>query len=268
MTTIAVIQHQIYWEDARRTLAHVRPLIESATERGARLVVLPEMFSTGFSMAVDRVAEPLDGPSIEFLRDSARRWDVWCAGSVPVRPEPGGPAYNVCVVVSADGEMVHYRKRHPSAFGDEWRHYAAGGQNVTVAIDGVRVTPTICYDLRFADQYWETAEGTDCYLVVANWPSERQSHWDVLTRARAIENQAYVVASNRVGEADGQRFFGGSRIVSPFGHVEAELLGSEGIVVGTVNPADVADHRARFPFLADRRRSQAPVGAARRHRDS
>ena len=121
-----------------------------------------------------------------------------------------------------------------------------------VEIEGVRVTPTICFDLRFADQYWNMASETDCYLVPANWPATRSAHWTSLLRARAIENQAYVVGVNRVGSGNGLDYSGDTQIVDPLGEITGATPGTEMTIMMDIDPNIVADTRARFPFMLDR----------------
>ena len=125
--------------------------------------------------------------------------------------------FNRFVLAGPAGERYHYDKIHPFSYGHEDEHYAAGDGRVTVDVEGVRVTLFVCYDLRFADQWWAAARDTDCYVVVANWPAGRREHWRTLARARAIENQAYVVAANRVGSGGGLEYAGDSAVYGPFG---------------------------------------------------
>ncbi len=157
------------------------------------------------------------------------------------------------MLAGPDGTILRYRKIHPFSFAGEHYHYEAGDKHVTVMVEGVRLSLFVCYDLRFGDEFWPLASDTDCYVVVANWPASRRSHWMTLVRARAIENQAYVVAVNRVGSGDGLDYSGDSAIIGPFG--EEVVVGDdrEAVLVGDVDPAVVADTRARFPFLVDRR---------------
>jgi predicted amidohydrolase len=152
-----------------------------------------------------------------------------------------------------DGTMLRYRKIHPFSFAGEHNHYEAGDKHVTVMVEGVRLSLFVCYDLRFADEFWALAGDTDCYVVVANWPAARREHWNTLVRARAIENQAYVVAVNRVGSGDSLDYAGDSAIIGPFG--EEIVVGDdrERVLIGEVDSAVVSDIRARFPFLVDRR---------------
>lgn len=250
---IAAVQHDVVWEDGAATLARLEPQLRAAAGTGARLVVLTEMFPTGFSVEPERVAEPEGGPSSEFLRTQAADLDVWLAGSIPIRPDGGGRPVNRLLLAGPAGELHHYDKIHPFTYSGEHEHYAAGTGRITVEVEGVRVTPFVCYDLRFADEFWAEAQGTDCYVVVANWPAARRTHWQALLVARAIENQAYVVGVNRVGEGGGLHYSGDSRIIDPLGEILAAGAGGETILLAEVDPVVVAETRKRYPFLADRR---------------
>lgn len=251
---VAAIQHDIVWEDPSANFARLAPRVADAAAAGAHLAVLAEMYSTGFSMDTARVAEPVDGPSAQFLVDRAIEHGIWICGSVPeVHPGDARPA-NTLVLAAPDGAVHRYRKIHPFTYGGEHEQYSAGDQLVTVDIDGVRCSLFVCYDLRFADEFWGLASDTDCYVVVANWPRARREHWRTLLRARAIENQAYVVAVNRVGRGGKLDYAGDSAVIGPFGE---ELTVAEGAgettLFADVDPALVASTRARFPFLPDRR---------------
>jgi predicted amidohydrolase len=250
---IAGVQHDVAWEDRDTTLARLEPQLRAAAGTGARLVVLTEMFPTGFSMEPERVAEPEGGPSSEFLRTQAADLGVWLAGSVPIQPDGGGRPVNRLLLAGPSGELHHYDKIHPFTYSGEHEHYAAGTAPITVDVEGVRVTPFVCYDLRFADEFWAEAGSTDCYVVVANWPAARRAHWQALLVARAIENQAYVVGVNRVGEGGGLQYAGDSRIIDPLGEILAAGAGGETILLADVDPDVVAETRKRYPFLADRR---------------
>ncbi|HET6949750.1 MAG TPA: carbon-nitrogen family hydrolase [Acidimicrobiales bacterium] len=249
---VAVVQHDIVWEDRAANFDRLAPQVEAAAGAGARLVLLSETFSTGFSMHTERTAEPEGGPSSEFLRARAREHDVWIGGSCPEVRVPGDPPHNTFVLAGPDGTVHRYRKVHRFGYGGEDKKFAAGSERVTVTVDGLRVTLFVCYDLRFADDWWAVAGDTDAYLCVANWPSARRRHWQALLVARAIENQAYVVACNRVGGGGKLDYAGDSMIVDPLGEVLASGAGTEALLVADVDPAVVAGVRAEFPFLADR----------------
>lgn len=250
---VAVVQHDIVWEDKEANFARLAPMVAGAAATGARLVVLSETFSTGFSMRVDRTAEPEGGPSSRFLAEQAAAHGVWVCGSIPeVRPGDERP-HNTLVLAGPGGEVHRYRKIHRFAYGGEDTVFEAGDERVTVEVEGLRLSLFVCYDLRFADVFWSAATATDCYVVVANWPEARRHHWTALLQARAIENQAYVVGCNRVGEGGGLRYTGDSRIVDPLGRILAAGAEGETLLLADVDPAVVADTRARLPFLQDRR---------------
>jgi predicted amidohydrolase len=242
---VAAVQHDISWEDAAGTHARVTPAIAEAAAAGARLVVLTEMFATGFSMSPERVADAPDGPSAQFLDDPARDKPV-----------------NRLVLAGPEGQRHHYDKIHPFTYGGEHEHYDAGDEFLSVEVEGVRCSFFICYDLRFADEFWALADRTDCYVVVANWPAARRLHWQALLGARAIENQAWVVAANRVGEGGGLTYAGDSRIIDPWGATvaaagsgAADETEGEAVLFADVDPGEVERIRTRFPFLQDRRPS-------------
>ncbi|RBY93635.1 carbon-nitrogen family hydrolase [Blastococcus sp. TF02-8] len=250
---VAAVQHDIVWEDREANFARLAPQVARAAAAGAELVLLTETFSTGFSMTPG-IGEPEDGPSAAFLAGQAAEHGVWVGGSCPeIAPGEQLP-YNSFVLAGPDGSTHRYRKLHPFSHGGEHERFRAGAEPLTVTVGGLRITPFICYDLRFADVFWRAAPETDLYVVVANWPAARRLHWQALLQARAIENQAYVVGCNRVGTAgDGTEHAGDSRIVSPMGELLGTAAGVETLVVADVDPAEVTATRDRFRFLADRR---------------
>jgi predicted amidohydrolase len=250
---IAAVQHDIVWEDRDANFARLAPLIAGAAGAGAQLVLLTETFSTGFSMTPG-IGEPEGGPSAQFLLGQAAEHGVWVAGSCPEIAADGELPYNSLVIAGPDGTVHRYRKLHPFTHAGEHERFRAGEKPTTLEIGGLRVTPFICYDLRFANIFWDAAPHTDVYLVPANWPSPRRQHWQTLLQARAIENQAYVVGCNRVGTAgDGTEHVGDSRIVSPMGELLATASGVETLLLADVDPAEVAATRDRLRFLPDRR---------------
>jgi predicted amidohydrolase len=250
---IAAVQHDIVWEDRDANFERLAPQVAGAVGAGAELVLLTETFSTGFSMTPG-IGEPEDGPSARFLAGQAAEHGVWVAGTCPEIAAGEALPYNSFVLAGPDGTTHRYRKLHPFTHAGEHERFRAGEKPVSVEIGGLRITPFICYDLRFADVFWKAAPGTDVYLVPANWPSPRRQHWQTLLQARAIENQAYVVGCNRVGTAgDGTDHAGDSRIVSPMGELLVTAAGIETLVLADVDPAEVAATRDRLRFLPDRR---------------
>lgn len=263
---VALVQHDVAFEDPAATCRHLGPLVEAAARQGAQLVVLTEMFATGYSMAAERVSEPpTGGVGVRFLLDMATGTGAAVCGSLPVRENPGSLPVNRFLCAFPDGTTVGYDKVHPFSYAGEDKHYAAGSSASTFQWEGTALAPFVCYDLRFADLFWALASSTHCYLVVANWPSSRQAHFRALAVARAIENQAYVLATNRVGTGGGVEYAGGTIAIGPLGEVVAEAGDGEETLLVDVSAARVREVREAFPFLGDRRPfSVVPVGGGSR----
>jgi predicted amidohydrolase len=249
---VAAIQHDIVWEDGPATQAHVAPMIADAAAQGARLIALTEMYANGFSMDPARVAEDEGGPNERFLQEQAAAHDAWLIASI-AQTRGGRAPRNVAVLAGPHGQLHRYAKIHPFSYARENEQYTAGDELITVDIDGLAVSPLVCYDLRFADSFWAIGERTDLFIVVANWPQPRREHWRALLRARAIENQTYVLGVNRVGNAGRLPHVGDSAILDPMGRTLVEREGGEAVLVADVDPITVRDVRREFPFLIDRR---------------
>ncbi|MEX2550890.1 MAG: nitrilase-related carbon-nitrogen hydrolase [Nitriliruptoraceae bacterium] len=256
---VAAVQHDIVWEDRAATLAHLAPQVARAAAGGAELVVLTEMFATGFSMRTHHTAEDLDGPIVAWLADRAAAHGILLAGSLALRPptpEAEGPAglpTNTFLLVGPDGVVARYDKLYPFSYAGEHERFRSGGDPVSVEVAGVRLGLSVCYDLRFADLYWDREPAVDVEVVVANWPASRRAHWRTLLDARAVENQTYVIGVNRVGDGGGTSYAGDSRIVDPAGEVLVAGSQVETILQAEVSAERVAEVRSRFPFRADRR---------------
>jgi len=248
---VAGLQLEIAWEDPSENFVRAASLASRAGDAGARLLVLPEMFATGFSMRAEAMAE--HAPAIrDFLSQTANRLGVWVLGGYA---EPGAqkPA-NACSLFAPDGgERLHYHKIHPFTLAHEPDHYEAGETLETAEVEGIRVTPLICYDLRFPEPFRAAAAATDLFAVPANWPERRAHAWRTLLAARAIDCQCWVLGVNRVGEAEGYPHRGDSSLLDPWGKVVATLADEPGIVVGEVDAEVVRTAREHFSFLADRR---------------
>lgn len=249
---VAAVQHDISWERPERTRDRVRPLIAAAAAGGAGLIVLPEMFATGFSMRPDRIAEDEGGPTERFLLERAAEHGVHLLASVAQRGRDG-LFRNNAVLARPDGSVERYAKIHPFSYAGEHERYAAGDSFLTVPVEDVRVSVFVCYDLRFADEFWALAPHTDLYVVPANWPAPRHAHWRALLQARAIENQAYVLGVNRVGAAKDLPHLGGSVLLDPLGVRLVEGGPQAVVLTADVDPDVVRRVRCDFPFLPDRR---------------
>ncbi len=248
---VAGLQLDIAWEDPAENFRRTEALVREAVDRGAQVLVLPELFATGFSMRSEAMATHA-AEVRAFLADTAIEHDVWVIGGYA---ESGveRPA-NACGIFDPKGdEVLHYRKIHPFSLAGEPEHYEAGRDLLTLEIDGVRVTPMICYDLRVPELFRAAATATDLYVVIANWPIRRAHAWRTLLAARAIDDQAWVLGVNRVGEAEGHPHRGDTSLLDPWGEIVATLADAPGTVVGEVDAKVVSDAREHFSFLADRR---------------
>lgn len=250
---VAAIQHDIVWADREANFESLQFRIEEAAAVGAKLIVLSEMFSTGFVVDRDDIGEPMGGPSSAFLSRMAHTHQVTICGSCPETEPDDLRPFNSLVVARPDGSFERYSKIHPFTYGGEDKHFRAGNRHVTITVEDVRVSLFVCYDLRFADEFWALAHDTDVYIVPANWPQSRREHWLALLTARAIENQAYVIGCNRIGEGGNLRYIGDSRIIDPLGVTIADAGDGATTIFADVDSSTVQSVREKFPFLQDRR---------------
>jgi predicted amidohydrolase len=249
---LALAQMDIAWHDRKTNHASARRLAAKARDCGAQVIVLPEMFSTGFSMETDVTAEPLSGSTPSFLRDLASDLGIWVIGGFVMEREGEKPR-NVALTVDPTGaDATLYEKIHLISILDEDRHYGPGRLPAPFHMEGLDAACFICYDLRFPELFRAAADACGLVLVIASWPDVRRAHWDTLLRARAVENQCYVAGVNRVGEGGGHRFAGGSLILDPLGTPLAEGGDREELLLADIDPGRVQDVRERFPFLRDR----------------
>jgi len=245
---VTLVQTELAWQDPaanRRNLAaHFRGLAGHTD-----LVVLPEMFSTGFSMDAEALAEDMDGPTIGWMREHAAALGCVVTGSLNVRD--AGACFNRLVWARPDGSLEHYDKRHLFRMASEQRHYAAGDRRLVVEVKGWRVCPMVCYDLRFP--VWSRArDDYDLLLYVANWPQRRAHAWTTLLRARAIENLCYVIGVNRVGkDGNGATYVGDSVAVDFLGQSLSSEGGGERVETAVLDLESLQAYRQSFPAQLD-----------------
>jgi omega-amidase len=247
---VALLQANLYWENPTANLAMLEEQL-AMLPAPADLVVLPEMFSTGFSMNAAKVAEAMDLTTTRWMKQMAAKTGAMMIGSFAVRE--GGRYFNRLLCVRPDGTYEAYDKRHLFRMGQEHDTYTAGTQRLVVEWKGWRICPLVCYDLRFP--VWSRNSQTESYdllLYVANWPARRAYAWQTLLRARAIENLCYVVGVNRVG-ADGQGIdhTGGSQVLDFLGEPITELGAAEAATVVTISHAPLLTYRQKFPAHLD-----------------
>jgi omega-amidase len=245
---VTIIQSSLHWHDAEKNRAMFSEKIDSIAE-STDLIILPEMFTTGFSMDAPNLAEPMDGESVSWMQDMAQARNASICGSLII--SESDKYYNRFFCVNADGSMTTYDKRHLFRLADEQNHYAQGNDIVTFEINGFRICPMVCYDLRFP--VWSRNRGSyDVLIYVANWPSRRHHAWETLLRARAIENLSFNIGVNRVG-TDGNElpYSGGSAIIDYLGDYLADLGDTEGSATATLDLDALRKFRDRFAFHKD-----------------
>jgi len=255
-----LIQMDLAWEDKPANHARAREMIADASPTPGDLVVLPEMFDTGFSFKIERTLDA-DDATLRCLTDLAREFGVIVQGGRTVLASDGEHGLNRCEVVSHTGDVLaSYDKIHPFSFGRESERFIGGGGVVTYEWPGpgggdapLRVCPAICYDLRFPELFRRGLDqGAEAFVFGANWPEARAAHWRALAIARAVENQAYALGVNRVGRDPALGYAGGTIAVDPTGEVLGELGVDEGTLSVEIDPAGVRAWRETFPAWRDR----------------
>lgn len=258
MTNFALIQSNIVENDISQNHKILTQHICEACQLGATVLLLPEMFNTGFTFPNEELAQNAHTSGLEFMAHQAQQHRITLIGSLPNLDRDKSPRpFNTLYVVNPSGITASYSKIHLFSYSGENSSYSAGDQTSTVHIEQLQVSLFICYDLRFANVFFDLAPSTDVYVVVANWPSSRQMHWETLLRARAIENLAYVVGVNRVGMCGKLQHCGASQVISPFGEIIAHAGSEAGVTVATITPDLVKKTRDKFPFLNDRRKTSS-----------
>lgn len=244
---VSLIQQNIVWANPEANTTHIDALLDNLEP--ADLYVLPEMFSTGFATQPEGIAETEDGHTLNWMKRTASSRHCALAGSVAV--EQDGKFFNRFYFVHPDGRVEHYDKHHLFTYGGEDKTFTAGDRRVVVTHCGVRILLQICYDLRFP--VFSRNDGTyDMVLYVASWPTSRLAAWKALLVARAIENQCYVGAVNRVGNDPVCAYSGGTMLIDPYGKKMAECAeGEEGTVTGTIDLEGLELFRQKFPVLHD-----------------
>lgn len=248
------LQWNLEWENKTGNFARAAELTAAAAPKPGSLVVLPEMFATGFSMSVPAIGEDAKGETLTFLASLARRHSIYLLAGVVTRDE-SGRGRNEAVVVDPEGrEAARYQKMHPFRYAGEGDHYDAGAAPVLWRWGEIMVAPFICYDLRFPEIFRLAAHGgAELFVVVANWPAARIEHWRLLMRARAIENQAFVAGINRCGSDPKLSYPGATMAVDPLGNIVTELNDEEGWLKVEINPESIRACRRELPFLRDLR---------------
>lgn len=249
---VHLIQINSVWEDRAANHAKARQLIASASPQPGSLIILPETFSTGFSMNLSVTAEPTNGPTEQFLREMAVLYQSCVIGGVVTSTEDGR-GMNQALTLSPDGSVLaRYTKNYPFSLGGEDQAHTAGTDISLFEWQGLRIAPFICYDLRFPELARTAIRaGAEVLVYIAAWPVKRIQHWITLLQARAIENLAYVIGVNRCGTDPEFTYTGRSLVVDPHGLVIADAAEQERVISARIEPAVLRDWRSQFPALRD-----------------
>ncbi|HJQ10170.1 MAG TPA: nitrilase-related carbon-nitrogen hydrolase [Gemmatimonadaceae bacterium] len=244
---VALGEYDTGWHDPAGSLASLSGLAHRARATGAQLLVVPEMCTTGFTVDAERYSETEDGLSTTAISTIAANNQLYIVAGLSMRRDER--YVNSAVAFAPDGKVLAtYDKQRLFAYATEHEVYSPGSGPCVVSLGPVRVALFVCFDLRFPELFRQVARDVDAIVLVANWPSTRQKHWEVLTQARAIENQCYVVAVNRTGTADGLEYVGGSVIYDPWGaRIDAPSIDSA-LRLGPVSHSKVAQVRKSFPL--------------------
>jgi len=246
---ITVVQPDIVWENKGANLRQYEAMI-NGIEGPKQVVVLPEMFSTGFSMATERLGEQMDGETVRWMADMAIKYRCILTGSLII--EEDGKYYNRMLWVQPDGKIGHYDKRHLFANAHEDKHYTRGETRLIAQVNGWRINLQVCYDLRFPVWSRNTGKDYDVLLYVANWPEQRSLAWKTLLQARAIENQCYAVGVNRVGkDAKNNNYTGDSSVFGPLGEKIWQQSNEVACHTVTLEKVVLQKVRTELPFLND-----------------
>jgi len=257
--TISTIQANLLWEERSANLRLLEQKIAGIEEK-TEIIVLPEMFSTGFSMQTKTLAETMEGETVQWMKRVSRENGIILTGSVII--EEGGNYYNRLIWMLPNGEHGHYDKRHLFAYAEEDKHYHPGNKRLIASVKGWKINLLVCYDLRFPVWARQTPLSSrrgdggeveyDVLIYVANWPERRSHAWKTLLCARAIENQCYVVGVNRVG-TDGNNIYysGNSLIIDPMGQVLYHMADEEDVFTITLQKEKLEEVRSKFPFWKD-----------------
>lgn len=246
---VALIQSPLFWENPTANRNHFEVKINALTEK-VHLIVLPEMFSTGFTMNPESVFETMEGETIQWLQSLAKAKNSAITGSLILKEN--GNFYNRLVFVFPSGEIQFYDKRHLFSLAGEDKVYTSGKEKLIVNYLGWKICPLICYDLRFP-VFARNVEGYDVLIYVANWPKLRINAWDILLKARSVENLCYTIGLNRVGFDDNNfEYNGHSQAVDFLGNYVLEPKETEGVFVVELNKGKLVETRNKFGFLNDR----------------
>ncbi len=246
---VTLLQAYLFWENIDKNLQSIGLKLSAIREK-TDIIILPEMFTTGFTVNAEKLAEEMGGKTMKWMQEKANRYDAVIVGTLIIKEN--GNYYNRLIWMNPNGTYQQYDKKHLFGMAKENEVYTAGHEKLIVDFKGWKIMPVICYDLRFPVWLRNHGELYDLLLVVASWPEKRADHWNTLIPARAIENQSYIIALNRVGHDGNEIYYcGDTTCLTPNGKVVYYKRDEEDLYTFTINKDEVEKAREEMPFLKD-----------------
>ncbi|RZK50288.1 MAG: nitrilase family protein [Pedobacter sp.] len=247
---VTVFQAYLFWENIDKNLNNITLRLKSGVKEKTDLIILPEMFNTGFTMNVIPLAENMDGKTMNWMHTTAKYFDSVVCGSLIIKEKDN--FFNRLIWMQPDGSYEYYDKHHLFKMGEEDKYFTPGQKQLIVNLKGWKIRLGICYDIRFPVWLRNAESAYDIILIVASWPDKRANHWRTLIQARAIENQSYVIGVNRVGHDGNQVYHGGhSMCIDPHGNTVYYKPEDEDLYTFSINYTELVKIRRQFPFLQD-----------------
>ena len=247
--TVTLVQTALHWQNSAQNRQMLEDKIRQIN-RETDLVILPEMFTTGFTMEAPKFAEDMEGPTIQWMKELSGQLKIHLTGSLIIKEN--NHYFNRLIWATETGKIVFYDKRHLFRMAGEHKVYSAGNQIVTIELKGWQIRPFICYDLRFPVWSRNVRLAYDVAVYIANWPERRRHAWRTLLQARAAENQAYVIGVNRTGvDGLGIRYSGDSMVVDPVGNILNDLKNEEQVLTCKLARTQLEQFREKFPTWKD-----------------
>lgn len=252
---IGLIQLNTIWETKRKNFTRAENFVKKAALKKCDVVVLPEMFNSGFTMNISLIAERKNGETSKFLAEQSKKHDINIIAGYAIKNLESKKGFNQGVIYNRKGKCIKtFTKIHSFSYAKENEYFVSGDKVVTFELEGMPSSIFICFDLRFPEVFRRVAKKVHAIFVLANWPSTRMEHWATLLKARAIENQCFVIGVNRIGkDGNGINYCGGSKIYGPLGHEICSGSETDEFIFGEINSQEVLEARQAFPFLSSMR---------------
>ena len=242
---VGLFQYDMSWKNKAENKSKILSILKASGIKNIDWIIFPEMTLTGFSMDLQETT--ISDADIDFFKNISKNYNCNVSFGGVVESN------NRNITINRHGDVIsQYSKVHLFGYGDESSHYKNGKKGSNFDLEGTRVVPLVCYDLRFSYLFWDNATNTDLFYIIASWPASRRSHWMTLLKARAIENQCFVIGANRIGADPNLTYTGDSMVIDPMGNEILSCHDEEGVHIVEINVEEVSRTRTSFPFLKDR----------------